>query len=46
MAKKKSWKEKLLDNKGLPKVEPITDKISLLMIIFLRLQPEDLFLPL
>lgn len=28
MKPKKSWKEKLLDNKGLPKVEPITEKMS------------------
>jgi alkylated DNA nucleotide flippase Atl1 len=28
MAKKKSWSEKLHDNKGLPKVEKITDKMS------------------
>lgn len=26
--KSKSWKEKLEDSKGLPKVEPITDKMS------------------
>lgn len=26
--KTKSWREKLEDNKGLPKVEPITDKMS------------------
>lgn len=26
--KNKSWREKLEDNKGLPKVEPITDKMS------------------
>ena len=28
MPKKKSWSEKLKDNKGLPKVEKITDKMS------------------
>jgi len=28
MAKKKSWSEKLHDNKGLPKVEKITGKMS------------------
>jgi len=28
MPKKKSWSEKLRDNKGLPKVEKITDKMS------------------
>ncbi|MFQ6064818.1 MAG: hypothetical protein ACE5L6_05005 [Candidatus Bathyarchaeia archaeon] len=28
MSKRKSWSEKLRDNKGLPKVEPITDKMS------------------
>jgi len=28
MAKRKSWSEKLKDNKGLPKVERITDKMS------------------
>jgi len=28
MPAKKSWNEKLLDNKGLPKVEEITDKMS------------------
>jgi len=28
MPKKKSWSEKLADNKGLPKVEKITDKMS------------------
>jgi len=28
MKHKKSWKEKLLDNKGLPKVEPITEKMN------------------
>ncbi len=27
-SKKKSWREKLADNKGLPKVEKITDKMS------------------
>jgi hypothetical protein len=26
--KKKSWQEKLADNKGLPRVEPITEKMS------------------
>jgi len=28
MSKKKNWTEKLKDNKGLPKVEKITDKMS------------------
>ena len=28
MKRKKSWKEKLLDSKDLPKVEPITEKMS------------------
>ncbi|MCK4320289.1 hypothetical protein KAW11_01620, partial [Candidatus Bathyarchaeota archaeon] len=28
MPKRKSWSEKLKDNKGLPKVEKITDKMS------------------
>ncbi len=28
MAKKKSWQEKLADDQGLPKVEPITGKMS------------------
>jgi len=28
MPKRKSWCEKLKDNKGLPKVEKITDKMS------------------
>ena len=28
MPKRKSWSEKLKDSKGLPKVEPITDKMS------------------
>ena len=28
MKSKKSWKEKLIDNKGLPKVEQITEKMS------------------
>lgn len=28
MARRKSWTEKLLDSKGLPKVEEITDKMS------------------
>jgi len=28
MSKRKSWSEKLHDNKGLPKVEKITDKMS------------------
>jgi len=28
MKKKKSWKEKLHDSKDLPKVTPITEKIS------------------
>ena len=28
MKKKKSWKEKLYDNKGLPQVQPITEKMS------------------
>ena len=28
MATKKSWREKLADSKGLPKVEPITEKMS------------------
>ena len=27
-SKKKSWREKLADNKGFPKVEKITDKMS------------------
>jgi hypothetical protein len=28
MRKRKSWREKLADNKGLPRVEPITPKMS------------------
>lgn len=28
MSKHKSWSEKLHDSKGLPKVEPITDRMS------------------
>lgn len=28
MSKRKSWSEKLYNNKGLPRVEPITDKMS------------------
>lgn len=28
MPKRKTWSEKLRDNKGLPKVEKITDKMS------------------
>ncbi len=28
MAKKKTWREKLADDQGLPKVEPITQKMS------------------
>lgn len=28
MAKKKSWQEKLRDNKGLPKIEQVTERMS------------------
>ena len=28
MAKEKTWKEKLLDSKNLPQVQPITEKMS------------------